>query len=95
MAMQFRIYDAKAETYGQTVTSQNEKTILREVETLIASGTEPYASHPEDYSLFKVADILDDEPLPIPCKTAEHVVSFHHIARPAVADTLKSIQGGE
>lgn len=56
----YSLYDKKSELYGNTFTSVNDGTAIREMQQAVSSEGSVIQKYPSDYALYKVSE-WDDE----------------------------------
>lgn len=59
--MQFSIYDAKAQIFSEPIMEWNEGSALRAFIEAVNNPKSDYFRHPEDFTLYKVAEDWDPE----------------------------------
>lgn len=56
----YRVYDSKAEIFGRIVEERTDESARRAFGASVASEEGPHASHPEDFSLWRVGQANED-----------------------------------
>lgn len=65
----FAIYDSKAEAYMQPFMMQTRGQAIRSFSDLVNDGKSQLNKHPEDFTLFEIADFEDQKGIYTPLKT--------------------------
>lgn len=84
MQQAFSVRDNKAETYGEPFYRPNQVVAIRSLSDAIAEGNNPWAKHPDDYSLYHVGE-WDDTEGDLIAATKTHICNLAEIA-----DTLEN-----